>query len=388
MPEVQNVFKSPVSLNLPINGVSFGAVSTAILRELYKSLCSAASSVQDSSGGIYSPNLFPVGQIDLSSQRPDEQFAKWIGGLLESSVIKASRNDPCFKLWHMNGGIESFSSNDRRLITFHECNCLTSAEVNVLNNQDVVYVTSQYTKDVFETFGVTVPVKYVKLGFDNHNFKVLSTRPTINGVVTFGMFGKWEKRKSHEQMLRAWVKKYGNNKRYKLNCSIINPFLRPEDQNALINRALEGKRYWNVNFLPYSKTNEEYNSVLQASDIILCCSACEGFDLPCYHSTAMGAWPVVLDAHVYPDYLKDGCNAAFVKPSDTMIKADDGMFFHYGRGNFNQGYWHTFTDDAFLDGCDRAETLFLTEGLNKKGMELQNRTFEHVTKELFGDLVY
>ena len=62
---------SDLALHLPLNGVSFGQVSTALLREFHQR-------------GVQ-PFLFTIGQADLSSQDTTPDFNKWI----ESGIKKA-----------------------------------------------------------------------------------------------------------------------------------------------------------------------------------------------------------------------------------------------------------------------------------------------------------
>ena len=371
---------SPISINFPINSLSFGNVSVAILRELYRA---------EQENGLFpneTPAILPIGPVEIKTQRPDAGFSTWLQNILNSSLERVDSKEPCFKLWHINGAIESVSSYERNLLTFHETNSLTPTEINILNNQNSVFVTSSYTEQVFDSHGVTARVIHLPLGFDDHNFKVLEKRPTIDGVISFFLGGKMEERKQTLRQLSLWARKYGNNRRYALNVCISNPHIKVEDQNALIHNALEGKRFFNINFLPYAATNEEYNKVLQSSHIHLGCSLNEGFDLPLYHATAMGAWPVALNAHVYKDYLNNE-NAILVEPSKEMVKAHDGIFFNFGRGPFNQGYWPTFSDDAFIAACEEAEKRVAEKGLNTEGLKLQQRTYKQVAKELFAGYV-
>jgi hypothetical protein len=228
-----------------------------------------------------------------------------------------------------------------------------------------------------------VNAEYVPLGFDSFNFAPLEKRGTIDGVISFLLAGKAEKRKSHYQVLAAWAKRYGNNKAYRLNCAIHNPFLKPEDQSALIAQALEGKQYWNINFLPFAATNAEYNSVLQSSEIVLCMSGGEGRDLPCFHATALGAWPVAMRAHAYLDYLNDD-NAVLVNPNGKQ-SAIDGIFFHPNQP-FNTGNLFTWSEDEFISACEAAEQRVKSLGLNKNGMLLQQQTYAATFDALAKDL--
>lgn len=339
-----------------LNNLSFGQTSVAILREAY-------------TRGLQ-PNVFPLnGVVDIGAQKHDEKFNQWLGRCINKAQKDHSRSHTAFKLWHISNSLQSYSAVDSRLITFFELDSLTPLEINILRNQQKVYVTSTFTKEVFKTFGVNS--EYIPLGFDSHNFHVLEKRLKIEGVTSWLMCGKWELRKGHAQMLQNWVKKYGNNRAHRLNLSITNQFMKPEHLNAVIAQTLEGKSYWNVNFLPWSATNAEYNSVLQSSDIILSCSRGEGRDLPCYHATAMGAWPVALRAHAFLDYLTDD-NAILINPNGKMPAAD-GVFFGQ-NGPTNSGNFFTWSDDEFVAACELAEKKAAT-GLNVKGLDLQRVTY-------------
>lgn len=339
-----------------LNNLSFGQVGVAILREAYVR-------------GLQ-PNVFPLNStVDISAQKPDEKFNQWLGHCINKAQKDHQRSQMAIKLWHISNSLQSYSATDSRLLTFFELDSLTPLEINVLRNQQKVYVTSNYTKSVFKTFGVES--QYIPLGFDSHNFYPLEKRPKIEGATSWLMHGKWEQRKGHAQMLKNWVKKYGNNRAHRLNLSIANTFLKPEHMSAVINETLEGKQYWNLNFLPWSATNAEYNAVLQSSDIVLSCSRGEGRDLPCYHATAMGAWPVALRAHAYLDFLNDE-NAILINPNGKMPAAD-GVFFAQ-NGPINSGNLFTWDDNEFVAAMELAEKKAAT-GLNVNGMKLQELTY-------------
>ena len=74
---------SDFALHLPLNGVSFGQVSTALLREFHQR-------------GVQ-PSLFTIGQSDLSAQETDPDFNKWIESCIKKSFEEYSRDTPIFK---------------------------------------------------------------------------------------------------------------------------------------------------------------------------------------------------------------------------------------------------------------------------------------------------
>jgi hypothetical protein len=346
----------PFALNVPVNAVSFGQTATAILREMHRR-------------GL-SPALFPIthdprAPFDLSTQKDDPVFTQWLHACYQSAQQRHSRKHPTVRLWHINDSIHSYSERGNDLLTFFELDQLTPMELNILRQQRKIYLTSRFAQQVFSTFGIQST--YLPLGFDAHNFHVLDKRPRIEGKTSFLLAGKLEARKGHLQVLRLWAKRYGNNEAYRLNCALHNPFLPPGGFEQLVGQALEGKRYSNINFLPWAETNAIYNSTLQSSEIVICMSGGEGRDLPCYHATALGAWPVAMRAHAYLDYLTDE-NAVLVNPNGKRPAAD-GVHFAQ-NGPFNSGNLFSASDEDILVGLEEAERRVKTLGLNTKGMEL------------------
>lgn len=367
---------SPYCLNVPYGNVSFGSVAYALTRELFK---------RDEL-----PPLFPMfGQPpDLSAQVPDNEFNQKLHGCIGTADQRWSRKGKAFCLWHLRGALASYAEQGNHLLTFHEIDQLTGTEINVLRQQAKVYVTSTFSQGVFSQYGINT--EYLPIGFDSHNFKVLEKRPSIdnpNGdgskVIQFLCAGKAEHRKSTYQVLRAWAKRYGNNASYRLNCAIHNPFLPPERLNAMVGEALGNQHYWNIQFLPWAPDNATYNVTLQSSQIVISMSGGEGRDLPCYHATAMGAWPVAMKAHAYLDYLNDD-NAVLVSPNGKRPAAD-GVFFA-ANSPFNQGNLFSFSDEDFIAGCEEAEKRVQSKGLNTNGLDLQKTTYQQAVDILLRDL--
>lgn len=355
------------ALDLPINNLSFGNVSVAILRECYKR-------------GLQ-PNVFPLqNQVDVGAHKPDEQFNNWLKHCIEKAQREHCRKTTAFKLWHTNGSLASYSETDARLITFIETSEITPTEVNVLRNQDLVYVTNHYTRRTLSQFGVEAT--HLPLGFDSHNFGVLEPRPGVKGEITTLLLAKLEHRKHTLRQLSLWAKRYGNQKGYRLNAAIFNPFLKPEHQQAMVHQALEGKSYWNITFLPFMGTNAEYNQYLQSGQVVLACSGAEGFGLGEFHAAAMGAHPVALKAHAYLDYFTDE-NAVWVQPNG-MTPVYDGIHFAQGQP-FNQGSIFTFSDEAWYAGVEEAHKRAAT-GLNQAGLKLQQQTYAQTVDILLKDL--
>jgi hypothetical protein len=343
------------SLNLPINSVSFGQVSVALLREFH------ARGLQ--------PSIFPVGEaVDLACQDTiSEDFQKWMQSCTAKRFEEHNRSNPVFKLWHLNGSLESFSK-DQILLTFYELDSPTKTELNIAKNNSRIAFSSSSSKTLFEDNGVE-NVKHIPLGFDKTNFKV-KDQDYLKGKMVFNLTGKLEKRKNHKQIIQSWVKKYGNNKDYVLQCAISNPFLKNEDFSRLVSEILEGKSYFNVNFLGTMQKNSLYNDYLNSANIIIGMSGGEGWGLPEFQSVALGKHSVILNASGYKEWANED-NSTLVEPNGKR-EVYDGIFFYKGQ-SFNQGNILTFDEEEFLDGCEKAIERVNNNPVNVKGLELQDK---------------
>lgn len=350
-------------LNLPVNAVSFGQVSTLILKEFYKKNTAF--------------NLYPIGNsVDLSTQDVDQNFFEWIKNKADGYLHKIKKDHTCFKLWHLNGSFDSCCC-DQHLFSFYELDSPTKEEINIARNQKSLILSSTYACDIFKNAGCN-NVKFIPLGFDKYNFKRIEKPYFSEERVVFNLVGKLEKRKHHKKIIQSWAKKYGNNPRYSLQCSIYNHFIKDEDQKNLLIYILEGENYYNINFLNFMPKNSMYNDYLNSADIIIGMSGGEGWGIPEFTSAALGKYAIILNAHSYKDWA-DEENSILVNPSGK-IEAYDNLFFHRGSP-YNQGNIFDFNADDFISACELAIEKVRLNRVNESGLKLQ----EKFSSEKFAD---
>ena len=341
--------------NLVVNPVSFGQVSTAILRELKKR----------NQQIILSPI---ANQVDLSAQPEDPEFQQWIDQAVNSFTRNHSRDNRIFKLWHLNGSMESFS-NEQVLFSFYELDDPTREELNIIKNNYKVIFSCSETVAKFQSLGCK-NVDYMPLAFDDTNFYKTDKNYFTDDRITFTIVGKFESRKNHEKMVRAWLKKYGNDRRYSLQCAMWNPFLKPEQNNQIAQGLMGGQNYFNVVFSGYMHKNEMYNDFLNSSDVVLGMSGGEGWGLPEFQSACLGKHAVLLNASAYKDWANEE-NAVLVEPSGKR-DVYDGVFFHKGQP-YNQGQIYDFNEDDFISGCEEAISRVKTSRVNTAGEKLKEQ---------------
>jgi hypothetical protein len=364
-----------LALNLPINTVSFGQVSTLLLRTLHEREKAGNQDLD-----LY---LFPIGgQADLSSQRTDEDFRVWLQSKVNRAFEDYSRDIPIFKLWHLNGSLESFGKN-QTLFTFYELDNPTRVEMNIARNNKLC-LSSEYSVNVFKLFGINA--HYLPLAFDSYNFNVVQKKFNVDNRIVFNLCGKLERRKHHAKVIQTWIKKYGRSTKYFLQCATFNPFLGRNPQeceaqnNELIRQIVNGNKPFNVEFYPMMKDNFVYNDFLNSADIILGMSGGEGWGLPEFQSIALGKHAVLLNAHAYKTWATPEM-ATFVNTSGKITSVDN-IFFKQGDA-FNQGQIYDWNPDEFIDGCEKAIANVEKNRVNEVGLTLQTT----YTKEKFADNV-
>ena len=154
----------------------------------------------------------------------------------------------------------------------------------------------------------------------------------------------------------------------KLTCAITNPFFKPEQMQQIINQTLEGKRYFNINFLPFLNTNSEVNELMNSADIDLTgLSGAEGWNLPSFNMTALGKWSLVLNSTSHKDWATQE-NSILVEPN-RKIPAEDGVFFKSGE-HYNQGNIYDFDSEYAIAKME--EAVDKSQKVNSKGKELKN----------------
>ena len=193
--------------------------------------------------------------------------------------------------------------------------------------------------------------------------------------------GKWEKRKNTAKIINLWLGKFGNNSRYQLTCCTDNPFLDKEETEHHKKAATKGLKYNNINFLKFMPKNSQVNDYLNSIDIDLGgLSGAEGWNLPSFNSTALGCWPIVLDATSHKDWANKE-NSILVEPSSKSSIIDDRFFFRHSE--FNQGQMYNFSDEGFYNAVDIAVAKVTSKQKNEEGKKIkENFTYRNTLENI------
>ena len=343
------------TFHLPINNLSFGQVSMSLLRESFLA--------------GHSPCIIPIGgQVDISSQKEDKDFFSWIQTNINKSIKTHKKSHPVLKLWHLNGGLESVS-NRQVLFSFYELDSPTAEEINTINNNYKVVFPCDYNTNTFKECGCD-NVETVPLGFDSFNFAPNNKQYFDDGRITFSIGGKWEPvRKRTDKVIQAWIRRFGNNRKFFLNCAIQNSFVSPEQHKQIYANIVKGQHYGNVQFLGFMPRNDMYCDFINSSDIFIGLGT-ESWGVPEFTATAMGKHSIISNYAGHKQWATND-NSLLVAPN-AKIQAYDGMFFHPNQP-WNQGSVYDFSEDELIHAFELAIKRVENNRVNSKGLELQNK---------------
>lgn len=359
----------------PLNSLSLGQVSLNILKSLHKR-------------GI-KVYYCPIGQPDLSAHKISEEFKLWLQTAQNSFLRGFNRKLLTYKIWHLNGS-HMFPSDRRVLLTFHECDSGTQEEVNIIKNTDKTFFCGQYSKEVFGDYGLE-NIDWFPLGYDKDAVFPTSRKFNEDGRINWLLGGKCEFRKATYRLLNLWVKKYGlepgqpwiNDKKHFLHVAIANPFYNNPQLQQLhaqeMNKALNGKRYYNVQFYDWFQTNSQLNELYNQIDIdITGMSMAESWNLVSFNVSCLGAWSIVLNATGHKSWATNE-NSILVSPT-SKVKGVDNIFFHENAA-FSVGNFWNFTDEDFYDATTRAEKK--VGQVNEQGKKLcEIFTYDKMTDDI------
>ena len=334
-----------ILVDTPLNSLSLGNVGFNIVRELF-----------DKGHDV---GIFPVGNVDLSAYEISPDLKEKLENSVNSRFDYLSPDIPALRVWHLNGA-ENRKNSKQYLYSFYECNQPTEIERKICDAQTKTMFSSSYAAEAFNA-------NYIPIGFDKDFYA--NDKKYLEGVVHFGLMGKFEKRKHTAKIIKTWAEKYGNNNKYQLSCCVTNPFFEQEEMQHLIHSALNGERYTNINFLPFLKTNKEVNELMNAIDIDLTgLSGGEGWNLPAFNSSCLGKWSIVLNETSHKDWAtKD--NSILVE-SNGEFDCHDNKFFVKGSP-FNQGTFYDWNKDSVISAMEEAEKK--VGQVNTEGQKLADK---------------
>ena len=295
-----------MNLMAPINKLGYGVAALNILKSLRKDIEIAC---------------FPIGNnIEVSNREDSETVQEAL-----SNREKFDWEAPCLKIWHEFDMAERIGGGPLFGFPFFEITKFDNNRIHNLNSTDSVIVASKWAASVvIDHINSSIPVHVCPLGVDRSLFNEDGNTPTEK--CEFLNCGKWEVRKGHDVLLRAFTAAFPSERDVGLSMLPDNPFLNPKDRSE-----------WEVYYRgdPRVKIIDRVNSHTEVANIMKQ-STC-GVLL---EMMSCGKPVIATNYSAHTEFCNEG-NALLIE-IDSMETASDGKWFHG-----NVGEWASLEGNAF-----------------------------------------
>ncbi len=296
-----------INLQAPINQLGYGVAGINILKALQKKA---------------EVSLFVIGQPQVTNQEDANAVRK---GIETASTFDP--NAPCIKIWHQNQMAERIGSGKFIGFPIFELDVFNSMEKHHLSSCEHLFVCSEWAKNVCLNnlhFGEH-RVHVVPLGVDAELFPPAPVRQDDKTI--FFNCGKWEIRKGHDILMKAFKMVLGHGEDAELWMMCSNPFNSPEEDarwHQLYNHP-------KVKLIPRAETQAEVYNIMSQVDCGVFPSRGEGWNLELLEMMSAGKHVVATNYSAHTEFCNKE-NSGLVTISDVE-PAFDGKWF-FGQGNW------------------------------------------------------
>lgn len=290
---------------------------------------------------------------------------------------------PTLRIWHQFDMSMRVGRGPFYAFPFFELEQFTDREKWHLSNCENIIVTCDWAADVIKReVGNNSKIHKVPLGVDLDIFKPASK--TIPSKTVFLTVGKWEVRKGHDVLCRAFNKAFNSSYNVELWLLCNNPFLNDQQTNDWQNLFRSGPMGNKIRFLPRQESSYDVCRIMNQADCGVFLSRGEGWNLELLEMMACGKQVIATNATAHKEYCTSQ-NSLLVETHGTEL-AYDGVFFH------NQGHWQKITDESIDQIVEYMQMVHRSkcDGLNlfnEAGVETA-RTFswDNAARKLIGCL--
>jgi len=243
---------------------------------------------------------------------------------------------PCINIWHQFDLAKRIGTGVYYAWPFFELNKFTPQEKAHLTVPDYIIVSSEWAYDIVETEIPGSHIYKVPCGVDTSIFTPRDKQDP-DGPYTFFNIGKWEKRKGHDVLIRAFDKAFELSDNVHLVMMPYNPFLRPSMVDHWMNMYLKSKMAQKITILNPVPTHEDVANIINNCDCGVFPSRAEGWNLELLEAMACGKPVIATNNSAHTEFC-DGVNSYLIDTPD-LEDACDGIFFD------GHGQWAEFDID-------------------------------------------
>ena len=297
-----------------LNSTGYGVCATNVFLELSKRMSVA---------------LFPLGQVepDIARLYPEE---------IQAGLQNARKYVPyaaSLRIWHENDLAMHVGRGSKMSMSFFELDTLDEIQRHHLNDNDVVFVASEWAKSILKQNHITTEIIVAPLGVDRNVFNetVDDSLRLSEDTTTFLNIGKAEIRKGHDFLIDCFNKAFEPGDNVALNLCFDNWLIDPRKMQQWRELAKGSRMGAHINLIRRLPDQASIARLMSAADCGIFPSRAEAWNLELLEMMSCGKRVITTAYAGHTEYVNPG-NALVIEP-DELEYADDGQFFH-GTGRW------------------------------------------------------
>lgn len=304
-----------MNLNMmcPINGTSYGITSAYFMSHL--SLLG-----------------WDIRHIGIGQNQLDPYMAKKV-----NLNWRHHYDAPTLKIWHQFDMV--MPGKVKMGFPIFELEDFNEREDYNLRYPDYLFVCSQWAKDVLVQNGHSSDkIRVVPLGFDENIFK--PSEMMDHDATIFANFGKWEIRKGHDVLIKAFEAAFNPSDNVGLVMMPTNAFLSENQTNDWMQKYTRSKLGHKIQIIPRVVTQEMVYNIMRQVHCGVFPARAEGFNLEAIELLAAGKDLIITNCTGHTEFVNSK-NSRLIEMNEEFEPAYDGVFFN---GTL---HWRKFGKDQF-----------------------------------------
>lgn len=309
-----------INVLAPVNQLGYGVVGLNVLLALER--------------GGYQPALWPIGNIDAPAEH-HEALCRMSGRTMLYDPAA-----PSLRLWHQFDLAKHVGKGLHCGMPIFELTRFRPNELHHLRCQDIVFANSNWAVEVLVNNGVNAErIASAPLGVDTTLFQPQRNAPAPALPTIFLNVGKWEIRKGHDVLVRAFNAAFSKNDNVRLVMACHNPCFSNHEQEKRYNHQWrdlykQSRLGEKIEVLAERLASQQQVAALMRwADCGVFPSRAEGWNLELLEMLACGKTVIATNYSAHTQYLTSE-NALLIE-TDSLEDAFDGCWFT------GQGQWAT-----------------------------------------------
>lgn len=321
-----------LNIAAPVNSTGYGLTSLNILTALDNLGCEAA--------------WWPIG----GSEAPPEYHT-----ILKKARERTGSYDssaPSLRIFHQFDLAQHVGRKLHAAMPIFELDRFRPVELHHLHQQDVVFYNTKWAGDVLAQNGIPESkLRYAPLGVDAKIFSDEAMSPMDhNDKTTFINIGKWEIRKGHDVLLRAFEAAFSSEDAVELWMMSHNPVVPPHlpDYNQQWVRFYSSSKLADkIQLIPRQESQRAVAHFMKMADCGVFPSRAEGWGLESAEMLRMGKRVILTDVAGHTEYASHENSLLITCDSKEDAHDDTWFFANHPDWSGKPGRWASLGKSQF-----------------------------------------